>query len=232
MSKGLRVRNTLVNGGMTGIDEKIDKVFAYKQGNNYSTAKKRVKASNPNTELQAQTRTAFAETSANWSFLTEAERQAWNLEAPNWTNEDVFGVKKQTGKNLYTGCNIRLVGVARAKINAPGNKEAVASLISGSVESQGGEVLCLYETDVESSLNSVVYSVSPQMNAGYSKAPQLTQIAYYSAGNTQLEGNITAAYIAKYGALVIGKKIFWEVAIVTQGGNRKVLYSGATVITA
>lgn len=229
MSKGLRVRNTLVNGGMTGIDEKIDKVFAYKPGNNYSTAKRRVKASNPNTEAQQLIRNTFTQTSAGWSALTEEQRNLWNSAAPLWVNTGIFGDKKQTGKNLYTGCNIRLINAGSILINTPRSKDLIAQLQSGSLEVNAGVIELLGDFDVISNANFIQFAVSPQMSAGYSKSPTLTTLNSYDCAN-DVSDAVTNEYVAKYGALVAGKKIFWEVRLISAGGNSTVMYSGHTLV--
>ena len=44
---GVKMRNTIANGGMTGRDKGIERVFAYRQGNSYSSVKAFTKPSNP-----------------------------------------------------------------------------------------------------------------------------------------------------------------------------------------
>lgn len=232
MSKGLRVRNTLVNGGMTGIDQKIDKVFAYKQGNNYSTAKRRVKASNPNTEAQQLIRNIFAQTSSGWGALTEEQRALWNSAAPLWVNTGIFGDKKQTGKNLYTGVNIRLATIGRALIVEPGTKETTLDLESGSVEALDSTVKVLMTGTGFTAQDTIVCAVSKQLSTGTSIVQETTKITSFNGGGPfPAETNITAAYTAKYGSLIEGKKIGYEISVITAGGNKIVLYTNLTAIT-
>lgn len=232
MSKGLRVRNTLVNGGMTGIDEKIDKVFAYKQGSNYSTAKKRVKASNPNTEAQQLIRNTFTQTSAGWSALTQEERNLWNSAAPLWVNTGIFGDKKQTGKNLYTGVNVRLATIGRALISEPGSKETSLELTNASIEALGGTVEFVAAGAGFAAEDTIVVAVSSQLSAGTSKVQNVTKIKSFNGGGAFPSSvDLTADYTAKYGSLVEGKKIGYEISVITAGGNKIVLYTDLTQIT-
>lgn len=219
MGKGVKIRNTSVNGGMTGRDQTIDKVFAHKGGTTYSTMKTYAPASNPNTLAQQLVRDTFAQTSAGWSNLTEVQRDLWNTEAPNWTGTNIFGSTKPSGKNLYTGCNVALKSAAQPLITVPNNKDmqAVISLAS-LTKTIGGALTFDYTSDGVGNGETVQLHVSPQMSAGTNSNSKYI-ILFNDDAYASDSVNVLAEYSAKYGAPIAGKKIFWKIKLVSAGGN-------------
>lgn len=226
---GVRVRNTTVNGGMTGVDEGINKVFSHKQGTGYSTMKKRVAASNPNTAAQSAVRSVFAQTSAGWSALTEAQRQLWNAEAPNWVGTNVFGDTQPSGKNLYTGCNVALMSAGLAQISEPKAKALSCVPNETNLTLAGGVLSFIADFADFSDVNAIQLRVSKQQTAGTSICKKLT-VLRSDLADGNINGNVTAAYVAKYGALVPGMKIFYETRTISEGGNSNKHMDGIIVI--
>lgn len=229
MGKGVRVRNTSVNGGMTGRDTEINKLFAYKDGNGYSTMKKFNPASNPNSEAQQLVRSTFAQTSAGWSALTDDQRNLWNQEAPNWVNTGVFGDTKQSGKNLFTGCNVALVLAGVAMILEP-NRKALLSTCTASDLSLNAGVLSFAGTfDGGAGDEIAQLHVSKQLTAGTSKNTKFA-ILKNVACDADFNENVTAEYVAKYGALLAGQKIFYMIKMVSAGGNVTTFAKGTIIV--
>ncbi|QZK98175.1 hypothetical protein [Flavobacterium psychrophilum] len=219
MGKGVKVRNTSVNGGMTGRDQSIDKVFAYKDGNSYSTMKVYAPATNPNSIAQQQVRDTFALTSTGWSNLTEAQRDLWNTEAPNWSGSNMFGSTKLSGKNLYTGVNVALVSAGKNLISVPGNKSLISKIVSANVTLIAG-VFNLKLTAETTATNEVFQiHVSPQQSAGTSSCTKFVILTNQIIGTGNTDYNISALYIAKYGVINPNQKIFYKVTTVSNGGN-------------
>lgn len=109
---GLRSRNTIQTGGITGRDTNGSKTYAYREGKNYSQIKRFTKPANPNSLAQQLVRQSFSNLSARWSQLTDEQRESWNKAAtsPQWQNSDGFGGNTSlTGKALYVGVNTRLL---------------------------------------------------------------------------------------------------------------------------
>lgn len=222
MGKGVRVRNTVVNGGMTGRDENLGKVFAHKVGSSFSTMKKYVSAGNPNTEAQQLVRATFALTSAGWAALTEAQRNLWNAAAPDWANTGIFGYKSQSGKNLYTGCNIALAMAGLNSIVEPSEKTLRASILSLTVQPT-------LQIDIAASdattANVIQVALSAPLSVGTSVVPKVSIFQNL----TMVEDNsisLKAAYLLKYGAGAVGSKVGYEIRTVSKGGNVSLLQSG------
>jgi hypothetical protein len=218
MGKGVRVRNTTVNGGMTGRDETISKVFQHKEGQSFSTMKRFNPAGNPNTAAQQLVRNTFAQTSAGWSGLTEGQRNLWNSAAPDWATTGIFGSKQQSGKNLYTGCNVALVMASLLQILEPRDKNAVTT-VSDVAETLSTTAFSLsIAMGTPSSEEAIQVCVSPQLSAGTSKNDKYV-VLYSNYADESAVLDLKAAYEARFGTLIAGKKIFYKVNVVSSGGN-------------
>ena len=222
MGKGVRVRNTVVNGGMTGRDENLGKVFAHKVGSSFSTMKKYVSAGNPNSEAQQLVRSTFALTSSGWGALTETQRNLWNAAAPEWANTGIFGNKSQSGKNLYTGCNIALAMASLNSIVEPSEKTLRASILNLTIQQTLNiEIAASNDTDD----NVIQIALSAPLSVGTSVVPKVSifeNLPIVEDINTSLR----AAYLLKYGPGAVGSKVGYEIRSISKGGNVSLLQSG------
>ena len=215
----VKVRNTTVNGGMTGRDKSINKVFAFRNGKSYSQMKRYGASSSPATEAQQSVRDVFSQTSVGWSILDEIDRNAWNAEAPNWVNTNVFGTKKQSGKNLYTGCNIALTQAGHDIISAPDAKNIDAF-------PSEADLVYVTATDIQlqvpflstSTTNTCQLRMSKPQSQGTDVCDKNVIIANYPC-TVDLFVNIFPAYSAKYGTPPTDTKLFYDIRLVSKGGN-------------
>lgn len=221
----VKVRNTTVNGGMTGRDKTINKVFAFKNGKNYSQMKTFATGSALPTVAQRVVRDTFSQTSIGWSNLDEEDRSQWNSAAPDWVNTDVFGNKSQSGKNLYTGANIALVGSGRDIISEPQARDIACAPNEASVTILGGNLVLDVTFAVTSPDDVLQLRVSKQLSAGTSVNSKFVTLGNYPCVSIILL-NETSKYVAKYGALQAGKKVFYEIRLVSKGGNSVKYASG------
>lgn len=214
----VKVKNTTVSGGLSGKDETISKTFAHKNGKSYSSMKKFTKPANPSTPAQQVIRNAFTQFSIGWSQLTQAQRDAWNADAPNWVNTDIFGTKQQSGQNLYIGCNVALSVHGMDNTDVPLSKDFQTTINELNVTFAGGVIQ--FDGDLANIVpeERVSVSVSAPKSMGSSKVTKLTTLGSYPC-NQVFPVNLTADYIAKYGAIPAGKKIFVETKYISLGGN-------------
>lgn len=219
----VKIRNTTVNGGMTGRDKTINKVFAFKDGKSYSQMKRFGQGSATSSTAQQLIRNLFTALSIGWSQLFQSQRDAWNAAAPDWVNTDVFGNKTQSGKNLYLGANIAKVTAGASQINIPFSKDADAYPSEASMSLVAGVLTLNVPFFQYSDSNRVVLRVSPQLSAGTSSNAKYVNITNYGC-ESDIVDIVTGAYIAKYGALQAGKRIFYEVCLVSNGGNKTVYH--------
>lgn len=225
MGKGVRVRNTVVNGGMTGRDENLGKIFAHKVGTSFSTMKKYVAAGNPNSDAQSAVRSMFAQTSAGWSALTEAQRNLWNAAAPDWANTGIFGKKSISGKNLFTGVNIvlRSAGLADPLLVLEPGSKVLQSQIASITLQPSLHFIASFLNDFDQ--DAVQLRISAPQSAGTSVCGK-TSILYNSNTGSDINEALLPAYTAKYGAPIAGQKAFYEIYTVTTGGATSVVKSG------
>lgn len=229
MGKGVRVKNTVVSGGMSGHDAQLGKVFSHKQGANHSIMKRFAPAGNPNTTAQQLVRDTFAQTSAGWSLLSEAERNAWNSEAPNVVNTGVFGDRNQSGKNLYTATNVALAVAGLPAITSPGAKTLPIQLNTALLNWINSELIFQADNEEMYYLGKVQLLVSAPKSAGTSKCTSLVVLGNF-AGDANISENILPAYTSKYRTPVTGEKIFYEVRLVGSGGFTFTFGKGFVII--
>jgi hypothetical protein len=228
MSKGVKIRNTTVNGGLTGRDREINKLFAYRDGNSYSSMKRFRKAGNPNSAAQAITRNSFASTSAGWSALSEGRRIAWNNDVPNWVSTGIFGNKKQSGKNLYTGVNVRLAQVGAPAIDTPGNKSSDLMDLNGSVTvvSAGDITLDITASTYDATAFFIV--AASKINTAGTMVHTKTRLLLSYTADEAVNANIYGEIVAKYGNAVAGQKMSFDIYSLSAGGN-KILFARKTI---
>lgn len=225
-----KMRNTIVNGGMTGVDKGINRVFGYRNGKSYSQIRKYTKPSNPDSALQLITRERFASTSSGWSALSQERRNAWNLAATEVINVDQFGNKKQSGKNYYTGANVALAQVGAAIINYPGDKVMKAEIGYADITMALGVIELNVELDVIDSQDYVVVSFSRPQSAGTTAFPKMILLASEDLAASIVDKDLTALYTAKFGTFSTGQKLFWQIDTLSSGGHRAALKKGILTV--
>jgi hypothetical protein len=226
---GVRVRNTTVNGGLTGRDKEINKVFAHKSGTSFSTMKKFSQANQPNSEEQLAVRETLAQTSSRWSSLSQAQRDLWNGDASLWVNVGQFGPKKQSGKNLFSGCNIALKSAGKNMIEVPSAKALDATVTVATLQKTVGGLIFDAQFGVTSVNDTIQVLVSRQFSAGTSKSDAKV-ILYNAAMDADYSLDIKSNYIAKYGEFITGAKFFYSIRTVSRGGSATVYSQGEIVL--
>jgi hypothetical protein len=219
---GLKMRNTLENGGMSGRDKLNNRVLSYKNGKSYSNVKAFVRPRNPQSSGQQLVRNMFALTSKMWSQLSDAQRVSWDLEAPNWVNTDVFGDKKQSGKNLFTGVNIVLATAGKPLIEEPLTKDVLTDVNEFFFNIVSPlTITCQIDTNSIEPGEVLIVKASRQVSAGTSSVTQFTQVFSSTPDPSGTQTiNLISEYSAKYGIPVQGRKIYWQLWVVGNGGAK------------
>lgn len=232
MGSKVKMRNTLANGGMTGVDDNLNRIFAYRNGKNYSQVKKRVTARLSNTLAQQAVRNGFGGSSQEWSDLTEAQRVAYNEAAPDFTGTDQFGTTTPSGKNLRTATVIILASADMPATTIAPTAEIITDNRGANLETNGQFTLDYNNNDVGIG-EKMQLSVSKLVSAG-TYAQQKCSILYSTEmlANASDSIDVTARYVGKYGPLVFGKKVSWEVHIISQYGYKKRISFGTTMVNA
>jgi len=187
-------------------------VFSKNRGGAYMRTK--VTPSNPQTSFQSLVRSRLAAFAAGFRALTAAQISAWNSSTSNFTGTDVFGdVKVPSGINLYIKLNTNLDRIAVAAIASPPLPVAVASVDTASavVDFSSQSVTVTFTPSPVPADTSFVIRATKQVSPGRKFVKNLlTDIAVVAAAGTS-PTVITTAYIAKYGAVVLGQRIGFQI---------------------
>ena len=186
-------------------------VFSKNRGGAYVRTK--VTPSNPSTTFQNQVRDRLATFAQAFRALTAAQIAAWNSAVSSFTKTDIFGdIKNPSGINLYVKLNSNLDRVSVADIAIPPLPEGVENVITASAvadESAQTVVITFTPTPVPAD-TAFVIRATKQVSPGRSFLKNLlTDIQVVDAAGASPTA-ITALYLAKYGTLVAGQKIGFE----------------------
>ena len=224
-----KMRNTVVNGGMTGRDRGINRVFAYKNGKSYSQVKAFTKPSNPQSAAQQAIRSRFTLQAVGWSNLTDEQRKAWDEAVIGIDFTDQFGKTSVSGKAYNAGANIVLSAAELPTITTPGARNFKATVDSAAVTCVAGVLSWNVDFSGTSAVDAVQLAISGQKSAGTSKVGKLT-IMLSRDCTADVARDITADYVAKYGALIAGQKIFFSISLISQGGNKVVVQEASVTV--
>lgn len=184
-------------------------VFSKNRGGAYLRTK--VTPSNPQTEDQVAQRALLATFSQSWKGLTEAQRTAWNGAVSQYATTNVFGdTVNPTGATLHTKLNINVALAGGSAILVPPLPVGIASPAGVSVTaSEGdGEIIVDWTSGpVPAGVRRIV-EATPQLSPGIYNANNKFRVISTLAPAVATGTDIFTAYVAKFGALVIGQKLF------------------------
>lgn len=179
---------------------------------------------NPRTTDQQANRSLLGSLSANWSGLTEAQRNAWNGAVESWQRTNVFGdLTKPTGKNLFTSLNKVLLQAfpSNDMLLLPPAKVEFAPFIVESASYNIGSGAFTIQLG-----GSVEAGATYQVRATGATSVGTTYVnnllrglgeAFVSGAGNVL--TITSAYAAKFGSVGAGNSISVEVRQVATNGQ-------------
>ena len=173
--------------------------------------RQRAMPTQPRTVSQMAARSRLTTQSAAWRGLTDAQRAAWNGFAQSFTIVNSLGSTiNLTGHQAF--CKINSVNLLNgdAQVLVPPSLPAFTACSATSADGTAGtQLLELNGTTPSGSVKHMVYC-SPQLSPGVSYNANFRWIltgTTYTASKLSL----TAAYTAKFGALIAGKKVFVKV---------------------
>jgi hypothetical protein len=209
-------------------------VFSKNRGGAYVRTK--VTPSNPSSSFQVAVRDRLSSFATAFRALTAAQIAAWNAAVSSFAKTDIFGdIKNPSGVNLYIKLNAQLDRVGVAAIDTPPLPAAVESVLTGSATAdESGQTLTVAFTPTPVPADTAfVIRASKQVSPGKSYLKNLlTDIQVVDAAGVS-PANIAANYIAKYGALVAGQKIAFEIVPVNKlTGQAGIGVAFTTVVVA
>lgn len=191
-------------------------VFSKNRGGSYLRTK--VTPTNPQTVAQAAARALLTSLSQAWKTLTEEQRAAWNAAVGSWTTTDVFGdIKNPTGLQLYIRLNANISLAGGTAIDLPPVPSGVAPVLDLSVDvDDSAQSVTLSDITTPVPADTALYveatpGMSPGISNANSKFRHITTLAPAAS-----VGAVSAAYIAKFGAVVAGQKYFVRCKFINQ----------------
>lgn len=175
---------------------------------------------NPNSARQVLVRARLAAASEAWRLLSDAERSAWNGYA------STVGKVDSLGQTIYPSGHQRFVGLWSELSDAglavppdvPTTSAAAAPNLSVGELIEGAGVE-LASTSTVSTTSRLVVFASPQFSAGVTFNKDFRFLQVFSAALSANLVDLTAAYAAKFGVPVLGRRIFFEAYLVSRAGG-------------
>jgi len=206
-------------------------VFAKNRGGAYVRTK--VTPVNPSTAAQTTVRAALTSFSQAWRNLTQAQRDAWNGAVSNFTGTDIFGdIKTPSGINLYNKLNLNLANISEPSLlvpPTPGTVGYLSDLVLSIADGANTMTLAATLNDLTAG-QKIVVEATEQLSAGIENANSKFAKIAVLAGTSTSPFNLYAAYEAKFGAPVAGKKIFVRVKAVEIASGVSGLPTSASAI--
>lgn len=207
-----------VKFGMMAVDMRNKlggQVFSKNRGGAYIRTK--VTPANAQTSFQTAVRAILTFFAQSFRTLTAAQILAWNNAVSDFTGTDIFGdVRTPSGINLYIRLNANLAKVGEPAISDPPLPTNVGQLtgITVAASAGGGTVsIGADQATVGAGLRMYVEATSPQ-SAGKSFVKSEYRSIGFTAVNAALPSAQGANYVAKFGAMVQGQKLFVRVQTV------------------
>lgn len=176
----------------------------------------------PRSARQLEIRTLFTELSRRFSnTLSDEQQEAWRQAAASAPVRDVFGDSiTLTGINLYARLNSLRLLQGLTPLDDPPPVEEVPSLDSLTL-TWNPDTLTLEvgfaPTPIPPGLSLFVWATEP-LNPGVAfVSPKLRLLTILPAG-TASPADITTQYVARYGAITLGKRVYVAAELVSENG--------------
>lgn len=168
---------------------------------------------NPQTQYQNNVRAIMTNFAQTWRTLTAAQRNAWNSVVGDFARTDIFGdIRNPSGFNLYMRLNLN-AGLAGggAIASPPAISEVYApQTIAVSAAAAVPELELTYN-DVITAGQLMFIWVTPQLSAGKFFVKSEYRLLITIAPANVSPYDMLATYVARFGALVAGQKIFVKI---------------------
>lgn len=228
----LSLRVNLSGIGITAASGKISgSVFAKGKGNLYVRVK--TKPHNPNTTYQNTSRANFRSNSQAWRALTASQRASWNAAAINFPRKNKLGnTILLSGAGLYNSINNNLLAIGQPVINIPPIPTTVLTPLGVTVTTVATVISAAWTSGAIPAGNSYEVWATPGLSPGKSFVKSQFRLIQVIAAAGTSPTVITTAYSARFGAYIIGTKIFLYLVNVGNATGIKSKSNIASVIAA
>lgn len=186
---------------------------------------------NPNSAAQGAVRSRFGDNSQAWRALTDAQRNGWWSLGGQIQRTDSLGqVYTLTGQQAYVFINNNRLAAGDAVLSDAPALISPTGLVTLAITTTGGTLSAAYTvTPLGAGQRLFVYA-SPQRSTGRNFEGDY-RLIFQSAAAAASPANILAAYTGRFGAPVVGNKIFFS-GVVYNGGFLSAPLNVTKVVTA
>lgn len=188
---------------------------------------------NPQSSHQVEQRSKLATFSSMWKGLTEAQRAAWIAAVPGWTRTNIFGdITTPSGNILFNRINMTLATVGTTVLTLPPSPLGAESPTSVTASAAAGTpALDVTVGPAAAPTNhKYVIEATGQMSAGIYNANNRFRILAVDPVLAAGVADLKDAYVARFGTLVEGQKIFIRVSLYRTDTGEKSQFQKTSVI--
>lgn len=186
---------------------------------------------NPNSTAQGSVRARLSSNAAAWRALTDGQRAGWESLGSQMTRTDALGQSYAlNGFGAYVSVNNNLLAAGEAVVSAAPALVTPDGLVTSTITSTGGTLSIAYTTTpLAAGVKLLVYA-SPQRSEGRAYESDV-RLIFVSAAAAASPANVLAAYTARFGAPVVGNRIFFALHLATGGFRSGPMNTSHVVVT-
>lgn len=186
---------------------------------------------NPNTAAQGLVRARLAANSAAWRALTANQRAGWKDLGLMLVRTDSLGQSYSLqGNQAYASVNNNRVACGVATTADAPAIQTPNALLTATITSTGGTLSIAYTATPLAADEYLMVFASPQRSAGRTFEGDFRLIGV-SAAAAASPYNALAAYTAKFGAPIVGNRIFFSLVVCKLGFESGPLVATHIVVT-
>lgn len=175
---------------------------------------------NPQTSYQQNQRSMLANLSASWRGLTQAQIAGWNQANQNFPKTDIFGDRMiLSGQALFISLNKNLLNAGQSSIDdapVPGDipSFSMSTLVATYTSGTSTSVLSftISPATIPVGYTMLVYA-TPPIGPGINFVKNRFRLIGTGTAATGVV-TITTDYVARFGNLVVGEKVFIRALLV------------------
>jgi hypothetical protein len=209
----------LFGGGVANIRGSIGGT-TFSRNTNGAIARNRTKPVNNNSFLQQTARALFGAVAAAWRGLTEAQRQSFFDQAPNYPQTDSLGqTVVLSGQQLFNKLNnsLRQAGEALISFCLPPVSVPAFTITSAIGDISDNSIDITLAANVPAGFKAVIFATPPQSAGKAYFGSEYRQVGFIAAA--ALTADVNAGYLAKFGVsadqLVAGQNVRVKVELLS-----------------
>ena len=173
---------------------------------------------NPRTDRQMAVRSVLAQQARRFDALTDAQQNAWNTAAAGYQSIPTLGQSGPlTGLQLFVRINCKLGILGQDPVDAPPVSPQFPTLAPQNlvITNTSGAVVVKLTCPTSPGQNTVLRASAPQNSAV--RACRNFRIIGICPAPVQGSADITALYVAEFGAAPAGKRLFVQASTMVDG---------------